>query len=83
MSLDPELFRHMTPSQIALTLTIDSALERDRQARVLGARCAECNDAGMARSGVMCACEAGRKLSSQAFARAQPPTTPIPTGDAP
>ena len=66
MALNPEIFRHMNPRQIALTLAIDEDLTRQDFAAKAGKKCAACLDTGMA-NGRFCGCDAGQKLGHQSF----------------
>lgn len=68
MSLNPEHFRHMSPSQIMAALVIEDAQARHTKARASGARCVECFDTGMAGGG-FCGCESGSRLAQQGFSR--------------
>lgn len=65
MATDPDLFRNMSVPEIMATIAMDSARELHRQAAAAAARCVDCRDTGMTRSGVFCGCSQGGKLALQ------------------
>lgn len=69
MSLDPRVFRHMNPCQIALALAIEEGVSRQAFANKAGKKCVPCMDTGMT-NGRFCGCEAGQKLGNQSFGAA-------------
>lgn len=66
MGLSPEFFRNMTPSQIALALTIEDGVKRGVEAKAVGAKCMACHDTGMS-GGNFCSCPKGSTLGLQSF----------------
>jgi hypothetical protein len=65
MSTNPDLFKSMSIPEIVATLAMDEARERRQKAALAGARCRDCLDAGMDRSGRFCGCSQGRTLALQ------------------
>lgn len=66
MATNPDLFRHMSISEIAATIVQDEAVEMRSRAAQAGARCVDCLDSGMTRAGSFCGCRHGVRLAQQA-----------------
>lgn len=66
MSLSPEFFRGMSPSQVMTALAVEEAVKRGAEAKASGASCISCRDTGMA-GGAFCSCQKGAILGLQGF----------------